>query len=300
MAKQKLSETAKQFLNFEDNTLNKPISFGETPVLTPKATSNEAKHYDKIPTVVCDAVRYLDLTDCLEFDEFLTSKSSNTTVQTDNDLFDEASFNADKKALERRYSEETAWLKMNPPKTLEAMTEWNKRLQARDNLRFLLPREEDPKYHSKEIAVLTKSGTECKSIISAFRDATKAITKKYDTQAQEENFNLHHITMSEDDFKVLKTLKRLGQLDIAKIPIDVIRSNRGLNTVRGDFESAIWHFETVADYNESLKTLHGTRRNDPNEDAEKLALMNTEIELAARALLSYCIEFKAQKEIEKL
>lgn len=300
MAKQKLSETAKQFLNFEDNALNKPISFGEKPVLTPKAASHEAKHYDKIPTVVWDAVRYLDLTDCLEFDDFLASKSSNTMVQTDNDIFDEASFNADKKALERRYSEETAWLKMNPPKTLEAVTEWNKRLQARDNLRLLLPREEDPKYHSKEIAVLTKSGTECKSIISAFRDATNAITKKYYALECDKHFDFHHITMSEDDFKILKTLKRLGQLDVAKIPINEIHSNCSLITVRGDFETAIREFATVADYNESLKTKNLSRQTDPNENAEKLALMNTEIELAARALLSYCIEFKAQKEIEKL
>lgn len=304
MTKRTLSENAKQFLNFEDNTLNTPISFGEKPVPSPKSVQSVGSpKYDKIPSVVWEAIRSMENAEKIDpdgFATFLESKSSNMNVKTDNDIFDKRSFDADMKDLERRYNEETAWLKINTPKSPDEMSNWSKRLQARDNLRRLLPREEDPKYHSKEIISVTKSGHDCKVTLERFRDEWKKISKSYDDKVLNEHIETHKITMNEDDFKILKTLHRLGQLNVDKIPTNEIRTSCSWTTARNDFEQALWNFETVADYNESLKTKNISRQTDPNETAEKLAFMNYDIEMAARAILCYATEFMALADADRL
>lgn len=306
MTKRTLSENAKQFLNFEDNTLNTPISFGEKPsVSNLKQIETPAAKYDKIPSVVWQAIQSMENAEKIDpdgFATFLESKSSNMNVKTDNDIFDKRSFDLDMKDLERQYNEETAWLKMNTPRNPEEMSNWSKRLQARDNLRRLLPREEDPKYHSKEIISVSKSGTECKIVLGRFRDACKKISKSYDDKILNDHIETHKITMDEETFAFVKMMHRLGQgYDFfSKIPTNVIHAGTSRADVKNDLETAIWNFDTVADYNESLKTVNLSRETDDAENAQKLALMNYDIEMAARAILSYSTEFMALADAARL
>lgn len=294
MEKHTLSNTAKQFLNFNDDTFDRPISFTNTPVHT--AEYQSVKQLKQIPDVVWDACRYLGLTDCPEFDAFLTTKKSSNTVTTDNDIFDEAAFNADVKALEREYSEETAWLKTHMPKSPAEASSWNQRLQERDNLRRKLPDPKDPKYHSKEKVVVTFNGTECKSIISKFKAACNAIEAKHTEAAKAAYFDKHHITMSEDTFSFIKLMRRLNQIDLNKIPCEEIHAGSHSTDARDDLFKAL-SFDSVESYNDSLSA-YNPLINSAEMNTEKLAICNPDVVMAAAALLSYCVEFQAMKDIE--
>lgn len=295
MSKQKLSDAAKSLMNFEE--VDKPITFTETlkkPVDVPKLLEKKRVVSNQAIADIHNAIRFMKEADCKEFDAFLETKSSYTNVTTDNDIFDKHKFDADLKDLERRYTDETLWLKSHQPKNTDEMKAWTQRLQERDALKTLLPRETDARYHSKEIISVTKTGLECKRLLEQFNRDWNDVYTFYHKQQVEEHASLHKITMDEDTFKFCKMLHQLDQLDISKIPTTLIHTGSTMVTTRDDLRQAL-NFESVVEYNKSLDSLDIPLNDKRKENCEtaQTALINNDIIMAALAMMNYTKEFHA-------
>lgn len=244
-----LNSTAKQLLELiEKDDTNRPVTFRHTSEMTEHI--NEQKAAQAAAPAKYDMTVYWDLKREIEFHKddlvkYLSHRTANQNIQTDNDIFDKQAFEADVNALADQYDSLTKWLEQNRPQSYADTETWYRKKAYRDNLVNQRPSKLDAKYHSKEVRVCIKSGNELLNEFKVFDANLANIRAAIEDKYKADYISHNAIKLDEDDFKFLKQLHQFGQLDFDKMPvIDGCK--------KANLEKALWNFESVAEYNNSL------------------------------------------------
>lgn len=165
-----------------------------------------------------------------------------------------------------------------------------------NSLRANFPSKLDAKYLKDKIITITNSGTQCLERFLELDTLRNEIRVKHTASQLAQWHKDHDLTMDEEDFKLCKQLFNLGQLDVSKVPIEMIKTNCHWVTVRDNLSDALWHHNSVAAYNADENKF--SMDSKPADDEFAASAFNDNDAFILNALIAMMNEFQNVERIE--
>lgn len=186
-----------------------------------------------------------------KFKEFIASKQASDRIIDPNEkAFNEDLYNEDMSLHAAKLDAEQTWLKNAKEHSgLFSFNDVTHHARVFQSLRTNSPSRTDEKYLEPLIVTLTCSGTDCLKRFTELDNTRKEIIEKHRKAQLVEWHAKRDLDISESDFKCLKQLFRLGQLNLESVPTEIIKKNCCMSWCRDNLRDALLNFDSVKAYN---------------------------------------------------